>query len=439
MAPQRSHAAGERHHAAPASWRAELCVITLLSFVLLVSSILAAIAFRPPRPDAIPPPQPYHPSGQRVQETQTELTVSLAALYREEIVNFTAQGLGRECPVCGGVGGHDAHTCPVCGGAGVVVQHIRTPFGVMQQQAHCHRCGGRGVTFRETCGHCGGGRVVHVDVPIALRLSPGLRDGDAVRLVGAGHHHPDAAAGDLIVVLREAAGGGDEDVVRPGHWRVASSDEAAAGGLPSAATQPRSDDLAAVVGVPLREALLGGWERQLEHPSGRTVTVRGGAGGEPTAPGACITVPGGGMPRRAPGAWRAVTLVASEGSSIMELQDAQANAARAQGGGGGGGAARASLAEAVADAAEAAIEAVAPGALSPGGVLGALRAGGGGAPFGDLHVLVHVELPSEGLSAAQAALVREVFPAPEGSEPPSDGGGGGGSGEWDGEGGDPDL
>lgn len=419
MAPH--HAAAERHSAL-AAWRAELCVVALLSFVLLVSSILAAIAFRPPRPDAVPPPHPYHPSGQRVQETQTELTVSLAALYREEIVNFTAQGLGRECSACGGAGGHDAHTCPVCGGAGVVVQHVRTPFGVMQQQAHCHRCGGRGVTFRETCGHCGGNRVVHVDVPVALRLSPGLRDGDAVRLVGAGHHHPDAAAGDLVVVLREAAGGGNEDVVRPGHWRVASSDEAAAGGLPPAATQPRSDDLAAVVGVSLREALLGGWERQLEHPSGRSVTVRGGSGGEPTAPGACIRVPGGGMPRRAPRAWGAVTLTASEGHSIMELQDAQANAARARDS--GSGEVRASLTEIVADAAEAAIEALAPGAMSPGGFLEPLGSGGGEPPYGDLHVLVHVELPSEGLSAEQAALVRQAFPAPpstsESSEPHRD-------------------
>ena len=235
--------------------------MTALSFVLLVSSALTAVMLRPPRPDAVPPPQPYHPSGQRVQETQAELTVSLAALYREDVVNFTVHGLGRSCPACGAAGGHDPQTCPVCGGSGAVVQHVRTPFGVMQQQMHCHRCGGRGVVFRETCGRCGGSRLVHDDATVSLRLSPGLRDGDAVRLVGAGHHHPDAAAGDLVVILHEAAGGGDEEVVRAGHWRISSSDEAAAGGLPTAATEPRSDDLVAVVGVSLREALLGGWER----------------------------------------------------------------------------------------------------------------------------------------------------------------------------------
>lgn len=245
-----------------------------------------------------------------------------------------------------------------------------------------------------------------------LRLSPGLRAGDHVRLVGAGHHHPDAAAGDLVVELAEAQGDGDEDIIRPSHWRVTSSD-AAMHGLPESATRPRSDDLVAFVDVSLHEALLG-WERELAHPSGRAVVVRSPPG-QTTSPGECIVVPGAGMPRRVHSIWRSVTLVAQDSNSIMELQDSDRNRAVAasdneRDGSKSGGAW---------DTVERVVDWVVSrengvlrqlGGLLPH-VVAPVVAALTDEPRGDLLVIVRVVLPTDPLSSEGKRLLSTAFPA----------------------------
>ncbi len=43
--------------------------------------------------------------------------------------------------------GVEGKTCTTCQGRGVVTQQARTPFGVMQTQAHCPTCHGAGQEF----------------------------------------------------------------------------------------------------------------------------------------------------------------------------------------------------------------------------------------------------------------------------------------------------
>jgi molecular chaperone DnaJ len=103
------------------------------------------------------------------------------------------------CPTCKGkastgIGG----TCPECQGSGQVTQM----GGRMKFKIACPRCGGSGKLESE-CGTChGDGTVTRTEV-VEVRIKPGTRDGQRIRLAGKGNAgHGGAAAGDLYLIIK---------------------------------------------------------------------------------------------------------------------------------------------------------------------------------------------------------------------------------------------
>jgi molecular chaperone DnaJ len=111
-------------------------------------------------------------------------------------INISRQDL---CTSCGGRGYIESTaTCPECNGKGQVTQ----TSGRMKFNVPCPRCGGSGHQ-RTVCNSCKGDGVVTRNEPLTIRIKPGTRDGQRIRLAGkgnAGFHG--GAAGDLYIIIR---------------------------------------------------------------------------------------------------------------------------------------------------------------------------------------------------------------------------------------------
>ena len=103
------------------------------------------------------------------------------------------------CSTCNGAGFVEAPgTCPQCHGKGTIEQ----TGGRMKFNVQCPRCHGTGKNF-SPCPTCHGEGTVERTEPLEVRIKPGTRDGQRIRLAGkgnAGIHG--GAAGDLYVIIR---------------------------------------------------------------------------------------------------------------------------------------------------------------------------------------------------------------------------------------------
>jgi molecular chaperone DnaJ len=106
------------------------------------------------------------------------------------------------CPSCHGqstTGG--SVQCPECNGAGQVTQM----GGRMKFNITCPRCNGAGRVSND-CPTCHGEGVVERTEMVEIRLKPGTRDGQRIRLQGKGNAGLNAGpAGDLYLIVRTGA------------------------------------------------------------------------------------------------------------------------------------------------------------------------------------------------------------------------------------------
>ena len=88
--------------------------------------------------------------------------------------------------------------CPECNGKGPITQKS----GSMKFNVTCPRCGGSGKN-RTVCNVCHGeGRVERTE-SLEVRIKPGTRDGQRIRLAGRGNAGMmGAPAGDLYIIMR---------------------------------------------------------------------------------------------------------------------------------------------------------------------------------------------------------------------------------------------
>ena len=103
------------------------------------------------------------------------------------------------CPACRGrasTGG--PIPCPECHGSGQVTQM----GGRMKFNIQCPRCGGSGKV-QESCSTCHGEGTVNSPETVEVRIKPGTRDGQRIRLAGKGNAGIGGGApGDLYLIVK---------------------------------------------------------------------------------------------------------------------------------------------------------------------------------------------------------------------------------------------
>lgn len=109
------------------------------------------------------------------------------------------------CETCTGSGvkpGTRPRTCTGCNGQGVVMQVVRTPLGMLQQQSACPQCQGTGEVVDEYCGTCSGRGRVQKNKQLKITVPAGVDNGSRLRIRKEGDAGPKGGApGDLYVFL----------------------------------------------------------------------------------------------------------------------------------------------------------------------------------------------------------------------------------------------
>jgi molecular chaperone DnaJ len=128
-------------------------------------------------------------------------------LTLEEIFNGTNKTIrynrNGACTSCNSSGGHDITTCSTCQGSGSVVQHVRTPMGIMQSIEICHTCHGQGTTYAVQCNVCQGNGVQRGEQEVSIDIPAGIHDGNMLQYNGMGNAIKNGSAGKLIVNITE--------------------------------------------------------------------------------------------------------------------------------------------------------------------------------------------------------------------------------------------
>ena len=131
------------------------------------------------------------------------------------------------CKTCGGSGcaeGGSNVSCPTCHGTGQVITTQRTFLGQMQTRSVCPDCNGTGQKIDKPCPDCDGEGRAPDRERVSVEIPAGIRDGQQVRISGAGEAGVRGAhTGDLIVTV---AVSGDKNFQREGddlHMRVEAS------------------------------------------------------------------------------------------------------------------------------------------------------------------------------------------------------------------------
>jgi len=145
----------------------------------------------------------------RGYDLETEVVIALEDVLKgcEREVEFTRLDVCDQCTGSGAKPGSKPTSCPHCGGQGKVQQ---TGLGGMfRMVTACPACGGRGKVIKDFCPGCRGKGRVPKGRTIAVRIPPGVHDGQPIRVKGEGEppvpeESPagEGIRGDLHVVVR---------------------------------------------------------------------------------------------------------------------------------------------------------------------------------------------------------------------------------------------
>jgi molecular chaperone DnaJ len=137
----------------------------------------------------------------RGADLETEVRISFEDAMHGNTVPLRIQGPA-PCPVCGGSGakpGTAPDVCPQCQGTGTVAEDQ----GLFSLSRTCPRCGGSGQIIPNPCERCGGSGTVRTTREFSVRIPPGVKDGQRIRLSGRGEAgSAGSRPGDLFVRVR---------------------------------------------------------------------------------------------------------------------------------------------------------------------------------------------------------------------------------------------
>ncbi len=145
--------------------------------------------------------------GRRGPQRGSDVSTTLDMTFEEAVKGTTASvriDSPDTCGRCGGAGaepGTSVDVCPGCGGTGTVASNQ----GFFSFTNPCRQCGGSGRTFDSPCSQCrGSGRQRSARV-VKVRIPPGVKDGNTIRLRGRGSPgERGGPPGDLLVQVRVA-------------------------------------------------------------------------------------------------------------------------------------------------------------------------------------------------------------------------------------------
>lgn len=110
----------------------------------------------------------------------------------------------RACETCGGKGGRGESECAQCKGRGQVRRVQQTMFGQFVNVTACPRCEGEGSVVSDPCRACGGDGRTSTTETVAVKVPPGVANGNYIPLRGLGDAgRRGGRAGDLVVLIEE--------------------------------------------------------------------------------------------------------------------------------------------------------------------------------------------------------------------------------------------
>ena len=137
----------------------------------------------------------------RGADLRYELSLTLEQAVFGDTINLTLPTL-TNCETCSGSGakpGTKAVTCKTCEGQG----QVRMAQGFFSIQQTCPNCRGTGQQIEQPCGSCHGRGRVQKSKTLAVKVPPGVDNGDRIRLTGEGEAGQNGGPpGDLYVEIR---------------------------------------------------------------------------------------------------------------------------------------------------------------------------------------------------------------------------------------------
>ena len=109
------------------------------------------------------------------------------------------------CVHCGGNGaepGSALKTCGTCRGSGTIRETRRSIIGSFTTLGECTLCSGSGKIPEKKCDSCKGDGAVRKNETIEIEIPPGIRNEEAIKLMGQGEAAPRGTVGDLYVKIR---------------------------------------------------------------------------------------------------------------------------------------------------------------------------------------------------------------------------------------------
>ncbi len=140
-------------------------------------------------------------------ETHVEITLQDVLSGVEREVDFDRLDVCKTCSGTGAKPGTTPDRCETCGGVGQVTQVGLG--GMFRMQTTCPNCRGKGSVVRERCTDCRGRGRTPKHRSLSVKIPPGIREGQVVRVPGEGEPPPpelspagEGVRGDLHVVIR---------------------------------------------------------------------------------------------------------------------------------------------------------------------------------------------------------------------------------------------
>lgn len=191
--------------------------------------------------------QGRHHGPMRGPNSEAHIEISLKDAYNGNTIPLTFELLDN-CESCKGTGSANGkvETCGQCRGSGRVIMEINIGMGHVQRiQQHCPKCNGQGQVIKNPCRKCGGQKVVKHSKTYDLHVDPGSpRDFDYV-FHGEAEKQPGTEKGDLIIHIHES---------KKDNWGY----------------RRRRNDLFRTEVLTEKEALEGGWVREIPSLDGHS-------------------------------------------------------------------------------------------------------------------------------------------------------------------------